>query len=201
MRSVLFFAAMAIVSYQSFANASGPVEFVDQSFGSIVSVIKNGNEAQRINTMCRMARQTVGVDYVTKQVLGNYATSSGETKSIQDFKELVPSVVVTAMQSVTKYLGAGYTLHPNTLPRGAQSKGVRMDLEVSKSGNILKMIIVVTKIGGGWKITNVESVSYSRDMLKEKKSEYAKIMAGARNAPVGHLVDAIRADRELIHCR
>ena len=198
MKAILIFATMAMASLQ--ANAVGPVEYVDQAFSNIVNVIKTGNEAQRINTMCRMAKQTVGIDYVTQQVLGAYA-NSGEQKSIQDFKELIPSVVVTAMESVTKYLGAGYKLDPVTLPRGSQSKGVRMDLEVSKSGNVLKMIIVVTKLGGGWKITNVESVSYSRNMLKEKKSEYAKIMASTRNAPVGTLVDAIRADRELVRCR
>lgn len=179
---------------------AGPIETVEVAFNRIVRVIQNGSHNEQIRTMCQMARDSVAISQVSRQVLGSYANRAPAAE-LAEFERLVPSIIVTDMQSVTKYFRSGFELRRELVPRGSRSKGVHMTLQVAVQNNsTLEMIVVVTEIGGRWMITNLETISYRRNLVLGKKEAYGKIMSAAQGSPVHFLINKIKADPDFIRC-
>lgn len=185
----IILALSLLVGTSAFA---GPVESVDRAVGKLLEAVQISNPSSRAAALCSLARGNVDSPTISNDLLGNYRNSPNDSTGVQNFRNLVPSIIVSEFYNRLSGLGTAYTVNPNTVPKGSGRIGVIV--------NVGSRRLTVTVNSANNRVLDVEYIGIS--LVKHKRAEYQRDLNAwaSTGKPVSKLVESLINSGNLIRC-
>ncbi len=204
MKSIVLSIVM-MAAAQSFATSMDPAcEFIDQTMTRAREILEVKDQTDRSAQLCALLTAKLGSDQIANQWLGQFANLSREQAAIDNFKTLVPSIMMTKAIPV---LGAGGTsgsfeISPKAVDRG---NGVsEVTVTVKSNGKTYVGFAIVQQTTKGFALIDAEYMGFSA--VDYQGREYQKFMTREYNKdsnnsmPVSALVELITTQDDYVSC-
>lgn len=196
---------LLLVGAQSFAASLDPAcQFIDTTMIRAREILEVKQQDGRNIQMCELLKQKLGSEHIGNLFLGNFANLSREQVAIEQFKSMVPSIMMTKAIPV---LGAGgktgsFEITPTAKDRG---NGV-LEVTVTVTSNSKSYVgfAIVKRGPQDYELIDVEYMGYSA--VGYQGREYQKFLNREFNKdphnsmPVSALVQQIEQQDDYVSC-
>ena len=201
----IILAIVMMSAVQSFAATMDPAcEFIDQTMIRAREILEVKDQTDRTVQLCALLTEKLGTAQIADQWLGQFANLAREQVSIDNFKLIVPSIMMTKALPV---LGAGGTsgtfeISPAAVDRG---NGVsEVTVTVKANGKTYVGFAIVQTTATGFALIDAEYMGFSA--VDYQGREYQKFMTREYNKdvnnsmPVSALVQLITTQDDYVSC-
>lgn len=204
MRNLLLIFVLSL-SAQTFAAPDSVSLFVNDTLVRGRAILEVKDESDRTNQMCGLLRESLGTWEISTAWLGRYNTLTRDQAGIDQFRKMVPSILMTKAVPLLGTGGSGGTFVVDELSK-QRSEGVfEIGINVTNSGKVYRALAIVTVLDTEeLVITDVEYNNYSavgyqgREFTRFLDREYNK--DPNNSLPVTALVNHISNQDDYIGC-
>lgn len=181
-------------------------DFILDTANKAKAILQLKSESDRVAGMCALFKQRIGKGEIGMEWLGQYANLAREKTAVNQFINMVPSIIMTkAVDAVggDGTLSGSFVVNPKATSRGNNMYGVRVTVTEAK-GKSYNGTAVVYNGPNGWKIVDGEYMGFSavgyqgRDYQKFLRAEYNK--NPSTSMPVSALVNKIKSEGGYVNC-
>lgn len=192
-------------SAHAFAASDTVSLFVNDTLVRGRAILEVKDESDRTNQMCELLRERLGTWEISTAWLGRYNSLTRDQAGIDQFRKMVPSILMTKAVPLLGTGGSGGTFVVDETSK-QRSEGVfEIGINVTNSGKVYRALAIVTLLDTEeLVITDVEYNTYSavgyqgREFTRFLDREYNK--DPGHSLPVTALVNHITSQDDYIGC-
>ncbi len=194
-----------IVSARAFAAPDTVSLFIDDALTRGRAILEIKDASDRNLQMCNLLRQKLGSQEISNAWLGRYNTLTRDQAGIDQFRGMVPSILMTKAVPLLGTGGSGGTFVVDEQSKERSDFAYEVGINVTTNGKIYRALAIVEfNEAGEFKLIDVEYNNYSavgyqgREFTRFLDREYNKDPNGS--LPVTALVQHISSQNDYIAC-
>jgi hypothetical protein len=204
MRKILL-TFVCIMSFQAFAAPDAVSEFVNQALVEGRAILEIKDTTDRNLQMCDLLHKTLGSNQISSLWLGKYETLARDQAGIDEFKGMVPSILMTKAVPILGTGGKGGTFVVDEQSKERSAFIYEVGINVTNGGKVYRALAIVQfNDKGDYELIDVEYNNYSavgyqgREFMRFLDREYNR--DPNNSLPVTALVRHIKAQDDYIGC-